>query len=469
MKKWLLPTIIVCIFWVVVWSIFWNKQLWSGGASWSFLSFVPGDIDQVMYIYVDEPLLTLMKEIESQTGYTGQPLATHLMWVQSLLVGQFLRDGEPVNILFVKAEKETAVSDLQQIGVIASDVTYTAKKLWKNTWAYGDEIALEYLHTYKGTMLDELTGVQLWSEGMQWGNYNVWFVSRGKGGGSNPLIAQFGKKLEYTMALSHLALQQSEGNIIMQFSPWTLHPGASDYVPELASHVKSDPLVYIEFQDILGTLWLPDEQVVAILPLIISQTNPAFARLLAKDDYYDIVTVLHDNIALSLDVTSGGWVWLGAAILFHHPKANGLIKIIKPILRSVVETFLWTWTITEKSTEQWFTLTMAIPGLEAMIGNGPFAKFDKLPGDAWSVLSILMDTTSVLWEWIDDLVYTPQSIASFSIDTKAMERLQKSAPEASLDGLAAGQYLTQGVIKGHIVLDEATQQVRLIYQVVGGK
>ena len=75
----------------------------------------------------------------------------------------------------------------------------------------------------------------------------------------------------------------------------------------------------------------------------------------------------------------------------------------------------------------------------------------------------------ILGKWVQWLVHVPESIASFSIDTKAMERLQKSAPEASLDGLAAGQYLTQGVIKWHIVLDEATQQVRLIYKVVDGE
>lgn len=56
------------------------------------------------------------------------------------------------------------------------------------------------------------------------------------------------------MALSHLALQKSEGNVIMQFTPGTLHPGTSAFTPKLASIVHEDPLLYIEFQDVLGAL-----------------------------------------------------------------------------------------------------------------------------------------------------------------------------------------------------------------------
>ncbi len=469
MKKWMLPIIVLWILAIGVWFL-WGDKSTLHSPSTGFLDEVPGEIDQVMYIKVDNSLIELMEKIESQTGYTWQPLAAHLKGVQSLLVGQFLTQGDPVNILFVKADDELSINELQQVGVIAVEETYTSQKIWSNTWAYGDPIALEYLDTYKGDMLNELTGAQLWSEGMQWGTYNVWFLSRGKGGWANPLVAQFGKKLEYTMALSHLALQQSEGNIIMQFSPWTLHPWASNYEPKLATLVKSDPLVYVEFQDILGVLWLSDAQVITLLPIIMAQLHPTFVNLLAKDDYYDIVSVLHDNVALSLDVTSGGGIWLWAAVIFNSPKAGILAGVLKPVLSELVDKFLWSWAIEERITDEWFTLSVAIPWLEAVLWQSPLVSFEKLSWDSsWSILSILIDPTMILGKWVQWLVHVPESIASFSIDTKAMERLQKSAPEASLDGLAAGQYLTQGVIKWHIILDEATQQVRLIYKVVDGE
>lgn len=373
--------------------------------------------------------------------------------------------SEPVNILFVEADSELSISELQQAGMIAVDETYASQKIWTNTWAYGNTLALTYLDAYSGISLSALTWAQEWAKGMQSSVYNVWFISRGQGGGANPLVAQFGKKLEYTMALSHLDIEQSKGEIIMQFSPGTIHPVAKEFTPQLASLVKGESLVYIEFQDLLGALGLPDEQVVSLLPLILTQSNPALANLLSQEDYADVVAVLHDNIAITLEVTSGGWIGLWAVLLLRHPKADALAKILKPALRGVVETFLGTWVVSEQVTEQWFTLHIAIPWLVAMLGNGPLVEFAKLPWDAGSALGVLLDTTTILWDWINDLVYTPKSIASFSIDTKAMERLQKSAPDASIGGLAAGQYLTQWVIKWHIVLDEDAQQVRLIYQV----
>lgn len=108
------------------------------------------------------------------------------------------------------------------------------------------------------------------------------------------------------MALSHLDIEQSKGEIIMQFTPGTIHPVAKEFSPQLASLVKGESLVYIEFQDLLGALGLPDEQVISLLPLILTQSNPAIANLLSQEDYADVVAVLHDNIAITLEVTSGG-------------------------------------------------------------------------------------------------------------------------------------------------------------------
>lgn len=109
---------------------------------------MPGDIDQLMYIKVDTELVSLMQTIESQSGYTGQPLASHLSGVQSLLVGQFIAGDQPINLLFIEANKEASITDLQQIGVIATEDTYASKKLNSHTWVYGDTSALAYLAAY---------------------------------------------------------------------------------------------------------------------------------------------------------------------------------------------------------------------------------------------------------------------------------------------------------------------------------
>lgn len=68
-----------------------------------------------MYIHVDEALLALMRTIESQSGYTGPALADNLIGVQSLLVGQFVASGNATNLLFVEAENETSIQQLQDM------------------------------------------------------------------------------------------------------------------------------------------------------------------------------------------------------------------------------------------------------------------------------------------------------------------------------------------------------------------
>lgn len=422
-----------------------------------------------MYIHVDEDLLALMRTIESQSGYTGPALADNLVGVDALLVGQFVSSWTTTNLLFVEAEQEASIKQLQDMWVIATDVAYRTKKIGTSTWVYGDEIAIDNFEKHAWSSLDVLTWVSVWAKSMTDGSHNVWFLSRGQGGGPNPLVAQLGKKLEYTMALSHLANEKSAGTIIMQFSPQTIHPTTNEFSPELAAIQRDDALLYIEFQDIIGALGVDDAQIATFLPLIMAQYNPALARLLSQEDYDQILQVLHDNIAVSLHVNTWGGVWLWAWITFRHPQALALAQVMKPMFRGLIDTFLGSGAIDEQTTDAWFTLSVAIPWLEAMLWSDPLVSFVTLPEDIWSVMSILMHPQSVLGNGIPQLTYSPKSIATFHVDTQAMEKLQNSVSPNSLNGLAAGQYFTQWVIKGHIVLDEENQQVRLLYQVVPRK
>ena len=421
----------------------------------SLFSVVPRSFDQLVYIHVDEALMTTVENMDWWIAWLSELITR----VDSALVTSYTDGAVEHSLLFLEWDN-IQIEELKTLWLVMQGASYEAEQLSPRLWMYWPKESLDWQKNMIQT-LDESDLITSYLQQFTAGNYNVWVISRPAANTSIPLMNQFVDQLLYTTIMTRLDAERTIWSVLLQFADGVLEGRDWVFNPVFSSYVWDETLLYLEMYDILWFLWVDKEQFLQLVPILFWQYWSVYSSLLSSDEYAALWDGFAENVWVFISPHPEGFWWFWWSLVFSHSDMYTFFEKLSPMRYTFIESFVWSWGVDMK-TNTWSIV---------------YETSSPLFWWSWNTLvlaEITKDETativSLFWWWLgvgeganEILSYTNESSLIFRMDTNNVWMLEQViSPSMLTSGLQ------QWIVVWDIKQNTQESQLELEFSLFGG-
>lgn len=407
----------------------------------TLFSVVPRSFDQLVYIQVDDALISTIENMDEWTAWLWQLIER----VDSALVTAYTIGDIDHSLLFLEWDN-IDIEELKMLGLIMQWASYEAEQLSSRLWMYGPQISLDRQKTMTQT-LDGSSLIESYVQQFTAGNYNVWIVSRPTANTSLPFMNQFVDQLLYTTIMTRLDTERTIWSVLLQFADGVLQERSWIFAPVLEAYAWSDTVMYMEMYDILGFLWVDKEQFLQLIPIVFGQYGSVYSSLLSEAEYTSLRDGFAQNVWVFIAPNTESMFGLWWSLVFSNPDMYTFLQKLSPMRYTFFESFVWSGNV-DMATNSWSVVyTTSAPLLWWSWSALVLAEI--IQDDETAIVSILWWWLTTSWSAAQMPLYTDASSVVFRINTNNLWLLEQvMSPSMLTSGLQ--QWIVVGDVKQNI-------------------